>query len=80
MPLNIWLSATYWNTFATVKQQLSDPELGSITFEADQGPRHPWTFGVGANLRVHPHFEIFTEGGTDFHNGWYFVLGPTARF
>jgi hypothetical protein len=79
MPFNAWLSATYWNTAATVKDQLSDPELGMITFEADQGPRFPWTFGLGANLRVHPHFEIFTEGGTDFRNGWYFVLGPTAR-
>jgi len=80
LPLNVWLSATYWNTAATVKEQLSDPELGTIAFEADQGPRFPWTFGLGANLRAHPHFEIFTEGGTDFRTGWYFVVGPVARF
>jgi len=80
LPLNVWLSATYWNTAATVRDQLSDPELGTITFEADQGPRFPWTFGLGANLRAHPHFEIFTEGGTDFRTGWYFVVGPVARF
>jgi hypothetical protein len=28
---------------------------------------------------VHRHFELFTEGGVDFHGGWYFVLGPAAR-
>src|SRR5262249_29017763 len=42
----------------------------------------PLPFGVSLvyyRLRVHPHFEIFTQGGTDFRKGWYFVLGPTAR-
>ncbi len=79
MPLNAWVSATYWDTRVTVKDELSDPEAGTLTFEADQGPRYPWTFGLGGNLRVHPHFEVFTEAGVDFHGGWYFVLGPTAR-
>jgi hypothetical protein len=78
-PLNAWLSATYWNTRTTVKDQLSDTSLGEITFEADQGPRWAWTYGVGANARVHPHFEVFSEIGVDFHGGWYFVLGPTGR-
>jgi hypothetical protein len=79
MPINAWLSATYWNTTTTVKSQVSDPVLGEISFEADQGPRWAWTFGTGCNLRVHPHFELFTEVGVDFHGGWYFVLGPTGR-
>jgi hypothetical protein len=79
MPINVWLSATYWNTTTTVKSSVSDPVLGEIAFEADQGPRWMWTYGVGGNLRVHPHFELFTEGGVDFHGGWYFVLGPVAR-
>lgn len=78
-PLNAWLSATYWNTTTTVKSHVSDPVVGEIAFEADQGPRWQWTFGAGCNLRVHPHFELFTEAGADFHGGWYFVLGPTAR-
>jgi hypothetical protein len=79
MPLNAWLSVTYWNTTTTVKSQVSDPALGPMAFEADQGPRWPWTFGVGGNVRIDPHLELFTEGGADFHGGWYFVLGPTGR-
>ena len=79
MPLNAWLSVTFWNTTTTVKSQVSDPTLGQLGFEADQGPQWPWTFGLGGNLRVHPHFELFTEIGADFHGGWYFVLGPTGR-
>lgn len=80
MPMNAWLSATYWNTTTTVKDEVSDPETGeTLQFEADQGPRYPWTYGAGANLRAHPRFEIFTELGYDFHGGWYFVLGPTGR-
>jgi hypothetical protein len=79
MPVNAWLSATYWNTRTTVKDEISDPDAGTLVFEADQGPRWPWTFGAGANLRAHQHFEVFTELGADFHGGWYFVLGPTGR-
>lgn len=79
MPLNAWLSVTFWNTTTTVKSQASDPTLGQLGFEADQGPHRPWTFGPGRNLRVHPHFEPFREIGADFHGGWYFVLGPTGR-
>jgi hypothetical protein len=79
-PVNAWLSATYWNTSTTVKDEVVDPETGdTLQYEADQGPRYPWTFGAGGNLRLHPHFELFTEAGVDFHGGWYFVLGPTGR-
>jgi hypothetical protein len=79
MPVNLWLSATYWNTHTTVKDEISDPDLGTLTFEADQGPRYPWTYGVGGQIRIIPYFEIFTEAGADFHGGWYFVVGPTGR-
>jgi len=63
-----------------VTAQVSDPNLGQIAFEADQGPRFPWTFGAGTTLRPNPHFEILAELGADFRGGWYFFLGPISRF
>jgi len=79
-PLRIWLNASYWDTFATVTGTVADPEGGTLSFEVDQGPLHPYTYGAGFSYGLSRRVEISVDSGTDFHGGWYLALVPVYRF
>ena len=76
----LWLGATYWDTFATATGTVSDPDGGSLRFEVDQGPRWPWTYSVGGHVSFNPRIEAAIDLGTDFHGGWSLALIPGFRF
>lgn len=76
----IWANATYWDTFATAKGSVADPDGGTLRFEVDQGPSYAWTYGLGFQVSVRPWFELAADSGADFHGGWYVALVPTFRF
>jgi len=80
LPTELWLGATYWDTFATATGTVSDPDGGSLRFEVDQGPRWPWTYSVGSHVVFNPHLEAAVDIGTDFHGGWSLALIPVFRF
>lgn len=80
-PLRAWANATYWNTFATAKGTVADPDDGTtLSFEVDQGPAHPWTYGVGMQYSARRHFDVAVDLGMDFHGGFYVAVVPVVRF
>jgi len=79
-PLRLWASVTDWNTFATAKGTVADPDGGTLTFEVDQGPAYRTTYGLGGQTTFGPHFELALDGGIDGHGGWYLAVIPVVRF
>jgi hypothetical protein len=79
-PVRAWVNATYWNTFAEATGTVADPDGGTLAFEVDQGPEHPWTFGLGMAYSATHAFDLAVDGGSDFHGGWYVALVPVFRF
>jgi len=79
-PIRVWANATYWDTFATAKGSVVDTDGSTLKFEVDQGPKYPWTYGVGFNYNVRPWADMSVDAGSDFHGGWYIALVPVFRF
>jgi len=80
-PFRAWVNATYWDTFAEATGSVADPDGGgTLSFEVDQGPAHPWTFGVGSAYSPTRWLDIAVDTGTDFDGGWYIAVVPVFRF
>ena len=79
-PLRVWGNVTYWDTYFEVKGTVADLDGGTLSFEVDQGPAEPWTYGVGAQYTVRPSFELAADTGWDLQGGWYVAIVPTFRF
>ena len=79
-PLRIWLNGSYWDTFTQAKGSVADPEGGTLSFEVDQGPLHPYTYGAGLSYGLSRRIELSVDSGTDFHGGWYAAVVPVFRF
>ena len=79
-PLRVWANATHWDTAATAKGTVVDPDGGTLTFAVDQGPKKPWTYGVGMMFAPRKWFEIAFDAGVDGHGGWYVAIVPVIRF
>jgi len=79
-PLRAWTSVTDWNTFATARGTVPDPDGGTLSFEVEQGPRWRYTYGVGSQYAASPWLELAVDTGSDFHGGWYLALIPVFRF
>ena len=76
-----WANATHWDTFATAKGSVEDPDDGSpLFFEVDQGPAHPWTYGLGMQYSARRWLDLAVDAGVDFHGGWYVAIVPVVRF
>ena len=79
--LRIWGNVTYWDTFATASGTIADPDgAGTLRFEVDQGPLHPWTWGAGLQYSRRRWLDIAADAGTDFRGGWYVAIVPVIRF
>jgi hypothetical protein len=79
-PIRAWTNATYWDTFTRATGTVPDPDGGTLSFEVDQGPAEPWTFGVGASYSAKPWLELSLDSGYDFNGGWYVAVVPVFRF
>lgn len=80
IPFRLWTGAAYWGTKNTAKGTVEVPEVGTVRFEADQGPKHPWNAVVGVSSALHRHFELFAEYGFNFSDVQFFAGGLTIRF
>lgn len=79
--LRVWANATYWDTFATAKGTVEDPDGGgTLSFEVDQGPAHPWTYGLGLQYSARRWLDLAVDFGVDFHGGAYVAIVPVVRF
>ena len=79
-PLRVWGSVTYWDTFAVAKSTVPNPDGGTLSFEVEQGPKHPWTYGIGFSYSPRKWFDLAVDVGSDGHGGWYVALVPVIRF
>ena len=79
-PLRAWASVTDWNTFATAKGSVPDPDGGELSFEVDQGPAYRYTYGLGMHYGFERWLELAADGGIDGHGGWYLAVIPVFRF
>lgn len=80
-PLRTWVNVTRWDTYDTAKGTITDPDGGgTLTFEVDQGPARPYTYGVGMSYSPRKWFDVAVDTGTDFHGGWYAAFVPVVRF
>lgn len=80
LPSQLWLGATYWDTFATPTGTVPDPDGGTLRFEVDQGPRWEWTYSIGGHVNFSPRIEAALDIGTDLHGGWSLAFIPGFRF
>ena len=78
--VRVWLNGTYWDTSAVAKGTVADPDGGTLSFEVDQGPLHPFTGGVGFSYGFSRRMELAADFATDFHGGWYATVVPVFRF
>jgi hypothetical protein len=79
-PLRTWVNVTYWDTFAVAKGTVPNPDGGTLTFAVEQGPRKPWTYGLGMQYAPAKWFDLAVDTGIDGHGGWYVALVPAIRF
>ena len=79
-PFRAWVNATYWDTFAVAKGTVPNPDGGTLTFAVEQGPKKPWTYGVGFQYAPRKWFEIAVDTGVDGIGGWYVAIVPVIRF
>ena len=80
IPLRLWFGGIYWGTKNTAKATVDVPDVGSVQFEADQGPKNPWSMSVGVSSALHKHFDLFAEYGFSPGDLIYLAAGLTVRF
>lgn len=79
-PLRAWANLTYWDTFAVARASVPNPDGGTLNFEVEQGPKHPWTYGAGMSYSPKKWFDFNVDVGMDGHGGWYVAIVPVIRF
>jgi hypothetical protein len=79
-PLRLWVGGAYWDTRNIARATTEIPGVGSVRFEADQGPKHPWNAVVGVSSALRRNFELFAEYGFSPGDVMFFAGGLTIRF
>jgi hypothetical protein len=79
-PLRLWTGAAYWDTESTAKSTVEVPGTGTVSFEADQGPKNPWNMIFGAQATFHQNIDLFLELGTNYDDMKIITVGLTYRF
>lgn len=62
-PVRLWAGAMYWGTESTAKATVNVPNVGRVSFEADQGPTHPVNPLVGVSTTLFRRWDAFIEYG-----------------
>ena len=80
IPTRLWLGAAYWDTENTARSTVEVAGVGTVQFEADQGPSHPWNASIGGQTVFRAPWEAFAEYGFNFQDVHFFAGGVTFRF
>ena len=80
IPLRLWVGGAYWDTKNTARSTVDVPDVGTVRFEADQGPKNPWNMVVGLSSSLHRHLDLFAEYGFSPGDLVFFAGGLTVRF
>jgi hypothetical protein len=80
VPTRLWVGAMYWDTENTAKATVDVPGVGAVSFEADQGPLHPWNASVGASVAFASHWEGAVEYGFNLRDVQVVAASLTFRF
>lgn len=80
VPTRLWVGAMYWGTRSTAKATLDVPDVGSVKFEADQGPVHPLNPVVGGSVSLFRRLDAFVEYGFNGKDVQAVSAGLTFRF
>jgi hypothetical protein len=80
MPTRLWVGAMYWDTENTASSTVSVPGVGSVSFQADQGPLHPWNATVGVSAVFSRHWESSVEYGFNLKDVQVLAAAMTFRF
>lgn len=75
-----WAGIMYWDTRNIARATLDVPDVGRVSFEADQGPLNPWNPSIGASAAFSKQWEAFAEYGFNFDDVQVFAAGVTFRF
>jgi hypothetical protein len=70
----------YWDTENTAKATVNVPGQGEVSFEADQGPLHPWNASVGGSVAFSRHWECVAEYGFNLKDVQIIAASLTFRF
>lgn len=79
-PVRLWTGATYWDTASTARSTVQVPGVGTVAFEADQGPANPWNMIFGGQVTIEKNFDLFLELGTNYDDMKMVTFGLTYRF
>ncbi len=80
VPVRFWLGGAYWDTVNTARSTVEVPGVGTVSFEADQGPLHPWNATIGGSAAFGKRWEAVAEYGFNFDDVQFFAGGVTWRF
>jgi hypothetical protein len=80
VPARLWVGGMYWDTDNTARSTVNVPGTGTVSFEADQGPAHPWNASVGTSFALSKQWEGMLEYGFNFDDVHIFAAGMTFRF
>ncbi len=80
VPTRFWAGVMYWDTSNTAKATVDVPDVGRVSFEADQGPKNPSNASLGAQVSFAEHWDAMAEYGFNFDDVKIFMTGVTYRF
>jgi hypothetical protein len=80
VPLRLWAGGAYWNTKNTARATTEVPDVGTVRFETDQGPKQPWNALVGVSAALHRQVDLFAEYGSSPGDVTFVAAGVTIRF
>ncbi len=78
--MRFWGGVMYWDTYNTAIATVGVSGQGMVSFEADQGPEHPWNASIGTSIGLSRHWDFFAEYGFNFDDVQMFATGLTFRF
>jgi len=80
VPCRFWLGGAYWDTKNVARSTVEVEGVGTVSFEADQGPRNPWNAAIGGSVVLSPEWETMAEYGFNFDDVQFLAVGVTYRF
>jgi hypothetical protein len=79
-PTRLWVGGMYWDTKSTAKATVNVPNVGAVSFEAEQGPVHPLNAIVGGSVTLFRHWDALLECGFNGMDVQTIATGLTFRF
>lgn len=80
VPVRLWVGGVFWDTANTASSTVNVAGVGTVQFEADQGPRNPWNASVGCSVVLSRSWDCFVDYGFNLDDVQTFATGLTFRF